>query len=743
MSDLRITELNELTTLVNADELLVSDTSTSETKKISVANFKTNVAGSAHTVQNNGTGLTQRANLNFDGTHVVATDDSGNNQTDVALSANLQAVSGLTSAANKGIQFSGSGTAATFDLTTAGKALLDDANTTAQRSTLGLGALAVEAAVTTSLMAAGTLVIASETIGSNNNDTTIPTSAAVKAYADSVGGSGNKFSTIAVAGQSNVVADAATDTLTLAAGSNVTLTTNAGTDTVTIASSGGGGGSKHVIQSAGTGIAARTNLNFDGTKLVATDDSGNDQTDITLGSSVVITTDSQTLTNKSVFGKLSGTSDQGTTKTITVTVASKTSAHPNSGGSSNAYFLDGIEASFLNLTQGTYKFDQADGTNSTHPLRFYLDDAKGTAFTTGVTTNGTAGSSGAYTQIVVDDTTPFTLSYQCSAHGYMGSYVHVGGTTTILGQTIDSDSNTITNIANADIKNAAAIALNKLAAATVSRALVSDGSGFVSAATTTAAEIGHVSGVTSAIQTQINAKQATISGSARIDAAHVHDGTITNTEYGYLNGVTSSIQTQLNAAGTTLTGLTDTGISSSAAGQALLYDGSNSYDNKQIKVMQHNSAFTTALPMIDSSHIYRVSGVSGSNHYVFENFESGGTDTNDPSLYLLCNHTYAFYLGWGSGHPFAIRTGGSTGSAGTNLVTGNGGDNLIHIATDGTVSTGTSANAKSTGWLIWQIPNFSAKQTASTGNYGYQCTSHPNMFGQIYIGRVQDLYGSW
>ena len=112
-------------------------------------------------------------------------------------------------------------------------------------------------------------------------------------------------------------------------------------------------------------------------------------------------------------------------------------------------------------------------------------------------------------------------------------------------------------------------------------------------------------------------------------------------------------------------------------------------------------------------------------------------------MYLLCNHTYAFYLGWGSGHPFAIRTGGSASGAGTNLTASNGGDNLVHIATDGTVTTGTSANAKSSGWLIWQIPNFSAKQNASTGNYGYQCTSHAAMFGQIYIGRVQDLYGSW
>jgi hypothetical protein len=43
------------------------------------------------------------------------------------------------------------------------------------------------------------------------------------------------FQTIAVAGQSSVVADTATDTLTLAAGSNISITTNAGTDTITIA----------------------------------------------------------------------------------------------------------------------------------------------------------------------------------------------------------------------------------------------------------------------------------------------------------------------------------------------------------------------------------------------------------------------------------------------------------------------------------------------------------------------------
>jgi hypothetical protein len=82
---------------------------------------------------------------------------------------------------------------------------------------------------------------------------------------------------------------------------------------------------------------------------------------------------------------------------------------------------------------------------------------------------------------------------------------------TLTNKTIDADSNTITNIENADIKAAAGIAVNKLAATTVSRALVSDGSGFIAAATTTATEIGYVNGVTSAIQTQIDTKASSSS----------------------------------------------------------------------------------------------------------------------------------------------------------------------------------------------------------------------------------------
>ena len=113
---------------------------------------------------------------------------------------------------------------------------------------------------------------------------------------------------------------------------------------------------------------------------------------------------------------------ESATKTLYVTVATSTTDHPYHGtGSNNKYKINGIFSPYLHLIpKNTYKFDQSDSSNSGHPLRFYLDAAKATAFTTGVTTSGTPGNAGAYTQIIVSDTTPSVLHYQCSAHGNMG-----------------------------------------------------------------------------------------------------------------------------------------------------------------------------------------------------------------------------------------------------------------------------------------------------------------------------------
>ena len=109
------------------------------------------------------------------------------------------------------------------------------------------------------------------------------------------------------------------------------------------------------------------------------------------------------------------TATQGTSSNpivVKVTVAAKTSGNVYNGqGSSNAYFINGIEAPsfFIEGNESAsyeyyYKFDQSDASNGNgggHPLRFYLDAAKTQIFSTNVTTNGTPGQAGAYTQIKV------------------------------------------------------------------------------------------------------------------------------------------------------------------------------------------------------------------------------------------------------------------------------------------------------------------------------------------------------
>ena len=93
--------------------------------------------------------------------------------------------------------------------------------------------------------------------------------------------------------------------------------------------------------------------------------------------------------------------------------------------SGNKYFIDTVQTPVLRLARGkTYTFDMSDSSNSGHPLAFR--DSSDNAYTTGVTTSGTAGSSGATVVIVVAANAPSSLKYYCTSHGNaMGNTINV------------------------------------------------------------------------------------------------------------------------------------------------------------------------------------------------------------------------------------------------------------------------------------------------------------------------------
>ena len=125
---------------------------------------------------------------------------------------------------------------------------------------------------------------------------------------------------------------------------------------------------------------------------------------------------------------------------------------------------------------------------------------------------------------------------------------------------------------------------------TANRAVISNGSQKIAVSDVTDTELGYLDGVTSAVQTQIDSKQATITGGATTitssnltasralqsnGSGKVEVSDVTTTELGYLDGVTSAIQTQLDAKQTSDAQLTDIAGLTPTDSNFIVGDGSN------------------------------------------------------------------------------------------------------------------------------------------------------------------------
>lgn len=232
----------------------------------------------------------------------------------------------------------------------------------------------------------------------------------------------------------------------------------------------------------------------------------------------------------------------------------------------------------IDLGTSTKEFKNAyfDGTVTADSFSGPLNGNATSA--SGISADGTTDNAahslifvGTGTAVKKDGSASDTLTYNPSTQTLSVKNITVAGQQTINDTTLINTANGIIfEGATADSNETTLIATDPTKDNTVTLADLGGHVALFDAApsvtiTATPAELNYVDGVTSNIQTQLDAKQATITGAATtIDdtnlsasRALISNGSgkvavsdVTSTELGYLDGVTSAIQTQINAKGT-------------------------------------------------------------------------------------------------------------------------------------------------------------------------------------------------
>ena len=497
----------------------------------------------------------------------------------------------------------------------------------------------------------------------------------------------NSFSTISVAGQNSVIADSTADTLTLVAGSNITITTNAGTDTVTISSTTSTGS----ITFVGTTIDSADSSAITFTPTVAFD------SDVIVGNAIVF--------------------PDGTYQQTSAVGIPGPAGPAGPAGASGAGTGDVLSSGGGYIDNAIIRYDGTTGT--------IIQNSSATISDAGLlTANSFSGNGSSLTALNATELTSGTVP---DARFPATLPAVSGANLTALPATLPAASGANLTALNATELTSGTVPVLRLGtsgtrdATTYLRgdntwATVSGGGGEASDSFSTIAVAGQSSVVADSATdtlTLVAGSGITITTDAGTDAITItNSGSASNSfstvaVTGQSNVVAdSSTDTLTIAAGTGISITTDAGtdtvtITSTVATGATAFTGLSDAGSLTV-----DRFYLPAITMLDVT-------ANGTSAYRFDQY---GT-TDDPTIYAINATTIAFNLAGASSHPFLIQD-----NTGTNYNTG-----LVHVTTSGVVTTGASAQGKSSGTLYWKIPD------SISGNYRYQCQSHAGMVGTITI----------
>jgi plastocyanin len=531
----------------------------------------------------------------------------------------------------------------------------------------------------------------------------------------------NSFSTIQVSGQSNIVADSVSDSLTIVAGSGIQITTDAGSDAITITNTGAAANSFSTIQVSGqSNVVADTNSDsltiVAGSGIQITTDAGSDA--ITIQSTVTATNSFSTIQVSGQSNVVADTNSDSLTIVagpgieITTNAGSDSITITNTGGGGGG--ASGVSSG----TTGRLAYYAATGS-------VVQDTGAGLTWNgSTLSITGTISASGAvsYVRAYFDTLVELQAVSAATWHG-MVAHVHATGriyfahagawapvanlsdlnyfsTIAVAGQAsvvADSATDTLTLVAgtNVTITTDATTDAITINAAGGGASTLDDLSDVVISAPTTNQVLKYDG------TNWVNGTDATGGGGVASDSF------ATIAVAGQSNVVAdSSSDTLTLVAGSGIT------ITTNAGTDTITIAGSGA------STFSGLSDATSAALTVDEIYLQAITRLvvtpNGSSSYRFDQY--GASD--NPTIYAISGTTIAFDISAVTGsHPFLIQTSG-----GVNYDTG-----LIHVSTAGVVSTGSSAQGKTSGILYWKIPQ------DTTGNYRYQCSVHGGMVGVITI----------